>query len=423
MEGDQEQLLILFRGKKFALPLVRHQTVWDVKSALIEAAVQDHAVHQHSSQLNMTQADVKLLCKGKSLPNDAILDEHLKESVKKSKKTTTFHNLVATGVSPAEASQLQQNHEAALQRQTKARLVKDDLSEEGKQRLRQRDAVGRRIIIRQQQQQVGKSMSPFAHYGFGSIETLTGLPHEPEARRILNALSKDPRILACMAIHQWNVGTLAELYPEGKVGESPVCVMGLNENRGTKILLRLRTDDLAGFRKMLSIRKVLYHELAHNVHSDHGAKFFQLMRQIERECHELDWTQGAGLSQLDDNDVDDESNHRNSSFVYTAGSYRLGGDGDVTSSSHYRRRRELAAAAAELRMTAEEDEIEQNCGCNSTLGRHYDLFLPKPPPPPPPQPQQQDVSPPKEHGSENAFRLQKETNENDTDDGNSMDAS
>lgn len=38
------------------------------------------------------------------------------------------------------------------------------------------------------------------------------------------------------------------MYPEGKVGIDPVCVLGLNENHGQVIYLRLRTDDLEGFR-------------------------------------------------------------------------------------------------------------------------------------------------------------------------------
>ena len=42
------------------------------------------------------------------------------------------------------------------------------------------------------------------------------------------------------------MGALCELYPEGQVGVSDVCVMGLNQNSGQKILLRLRTDDLQG---------------------------------------------------------------------------------------------------------------------------------------------------------------------------------
>merc|ERR1712038_1792369 len=141
-------------------------------------------------------------------------------------------------------------------------------------------------------------------YGFGRIETLPMLPDQKKAKDILHSLANDPGILACMAKHKWNVGCLAEMYPEGKVGESEVCIMGLNQNKGAKILLRLRTDDLTGFRKILSIRKVLFHEMAHNVHSEHNGDFFQLMRQIEKECDEMDWTEGAGLSHVS---IDDDS--------------------------------------------------------------------------------------------------------------------
>ena len=75
-----------------------------------------------------------------------------------------------------------------------------------------------------------------------------------------------------MAKHKWSVGSLSELYPEGYVGVSDVCILGLNENAGQRILLRIRTDDLKGFRKILTIRKTLYHELAHNVYGEHGSQ-------------------------------------------------------------------------------------------------------------------------------------------------------
>lgn len=113
------------------------------------------------------------------------------------------------------------------------------------------------------------------------------------------------------------------------MGVSDVCVMGLNEGKGLRILLRLRyiqlilflylfyqlvgstllssftysfslfsiyfrTDDLKGFRKIQSIRDVLFHELAHNEHSDHDGQFYMLMRQIKREVTELDWRTSKG---------------------------------------------------------------------------------------------------------------------------------
>jgi hypothetical protein len=52
---------------------------------------------------------------------------------------------------------------------------------------------------------------------------------------------------------------------EGRVGVSEVCILGYNVNKGQEISLRLRTDDYAGFRKYLAIRKTLVHELTHNV--------------------------------------------------------------------------------------------------------------------------------------------------------------
>lgn len=63
-----------------------------------------------------------------------------------------------------------------------------------------------------------------------------------------------------MTKHRWSVGLLSEMPPEGKVGVSPVCILGVNINVGQEISLRLRTDDLQGFRRhapllpLLSVR-------------------------------------------------------------------------------------------------------------------------------------------------------------------------
>ncbi|OWZ16360.1 hypothetical protein PHMEG_0009853, partial [Phytophthora megakarya] len=143
------------------------------------------------------------------------------------------------------------------------------------------------------------------NYRFHAIEPLKNFADKHKAQEILEKLANDRGILAVMAKHnyliwvvrgRWSVGVLAEMPPDGKVGVDPVCVLGLNQNKGQKILLRLRTDDLLGFRKFLSIKKVLFHELTHNVHSEHDNKFYQLMRQVEKECNELDWTNSGGAA-------------------------------------------------------------------------------------------------------------------------------
>ena len=57
--------------------------------------------------------------------------------------------------------------------------------------------------------------------------------------------------------------------------------------QGQEISLRLRTDDMRGFRKYLRIRETLVHELTHMVHSDHGDGFKQLNSQLLKEVTAL----------------------------------------------------------------------------------------------------------------------------------------
>ena len=62
--------------------------------------------------------------------------------------------------------------------------------------------------------------------------------------KLLHSLAADPGIVGVMNKHGWAVGKLSEMPPEGKVGVSPVCILGVNINAGQEISLRLRTDDL-----------------------------------------------------------------------------------------------------------------------------------------------------------------------------------
>ncbi|RAW29846.1 hypothetical protein PC110_g13788 [Phytophthora cactorum] len=165
-------------------------------------------------------------------------------------------------------------------------------------------------------------------YRFHAIEPLKNFADKDKAQEILEKLANDRGILAVMAKHKWSVGGLAEMPPDGKVGVDPVCVLGLNQNKGQKILLRLRTDDLLGFRKFLSIKKVLFHELSHNVHSEHDNKFYQLMRQVEKECNELDWTNSGGAAVGGSPAILHEDDSTNTS---ASSGHRLGGGSAGTS--------------------------------------------------------------------------------------------
>ena len=84
------------------------------------------------------------------------------------------------------------------------------------------------------------------------------------ARALLTRLAEDRAIRHVMQKHQFAVGVLTELAPH----EHPQ-LLGLNENAGQAIKLRLRTDDYEGFRAYRDVRMVLCHELTHNVWGDH----------------------------------------------------------------------------------------------------------------------------------------------------------
>lgn len=159
---------------------------------------------------------------------------------------------------------------------------------------------------------------PYIFCDFRTLE-LPGVKLNPpasEALKRMHMLAADPGIVAIMRKHRWQVGIMTEMAPEGYVGISPVCLLGLNKNHGEEISLRLRTDDLKGFRKYETIKKTLLHELAHMVYSEHDSNFYALDRQLNQEAFALDWTRSrshtlsdARFSGLDDmvNDLESES--------------------------------------------------------------------------------------------------------------------
>lgn len=90
------------------------------------------------------------------------------------------------------------------------------------------------------------------------------LPDPSSALTLLTKLSQDPAINHIMQRHKFSVGLLTELAPHEHPG-----LLGLNENGGQAIKLRLRTDKYDGFRTYKEVRRVLCHELSHNVWADH----------------------------------------------------------------------------------------------------------------------------------------------------------
>lgn len=96
-------------------------------------------------------------------------------------------------------------------------------------------------------------------YTFHRISVLPEFQQQDKARQLLERLRDDRGVRAIMNQRRWSVGELIELSP------FEVSILGYNRNAGQLIAIRLRTDDLTGFRHYDSIRKVLLHELTHNV--------------------------------------------------------------------------------------------------------------------------------------------------------------
>ncbi|XP_025014855.2 uncharacterized protein LOC8265583 isoform X2 [Ricinus communis] len=144
-------------------------------------------------------------------------------------------------------------------------------------------------------------------------------PPASEALKRMHMLAADPGIVAIMNKHRWRVGIMTEMAPVGYVGVSPKCILGLNKNHGEEISLRLRTDDLKGFRKYESIKKTLLHELAHMVYSEHDANFYALDKQLNQEAVSFNWTKSgghtlSGIRHLDDYEESNSSDNRSFSL-------------------------------------------------------------------------------------------------------------
>ena len=196
-------------------------------------------------------------------------------------------------------------------------------------------------------------------YKFHEVKPIDFLPFPERSTRYLNRLRNDPGIKAAMIKHKWSVPLLTELNPaENTTHESRT--LGLNENKGQRILLRLRTDDYDGYRDYKTVRDCLCHELAHNVHGEHNREFYDLMKQIQEEVKRNDWKHG-GKALSDNEYYDPGDNGRASESQWIGGTRKLGsGSGSQASASEPRQdatqqRRNATAKAAEERMKKTHD--------------------------------------------------------------------
>ncbi|KAF9784985.1 WLM domain-containing protein [Thelephora terrestris] len=225
------------------------------------------------------------------------------------------------------------------------RAVEDE-RKQTEQTLRNREAQARTYSPSTRSRATTSNLS----YRFHDIQSLAHLPNSGSARSFLTRLANDEAILHVMNLHKFSVGLLTELAPHEHPG-----LLGLNTNQGQSIKLRIRTDQYDGFRNFKDIRRVLCHELAHNVWGDHDNDFKELNSLLNREVAEYEFSLDRGTHKLVEGDFYDPE--------LSGAGYALGGSPGASLPEFAREeRRQRMLAAALNRLRTEEEEMEQSCG-------------------------------------------------------------
>lgn len=132
-----------------------------------------------------------------------------------------------------------------------------------------------------------KPVTSSVKYTFQKLVPLDVLPFPGKSLDFLRRLRDDKGVQAIMDKYKWSVGILTELDPATNTTHASR-LLGRNRNAGQMIELRLRTDDYQGWCNYKEVRKVLCHELAHNVYGEHDRNFWDLCNTLEKQVVDLD---------------------------------------------------------------------------------------------------------------------------------------
>ncbi|KAF5373334.1 hypothetical protein D9615_007380 [Tricholomella constricta] len=231
---------------------------------------------------------------------------------------------------------------------------------ESEQRKRERILRERALKPSTKLRSTSTSNSAVLNFRFHQLTPLSHLSNQGGALALLTKLAEDPAIQHIMRTHQFSVGVLTELAPH----EHPE-LLGLNVNAGQAIKLRLRTDSYDGFRLYKDVRRVLCHELTHNVWGDHDNNFKELNSKLNREVVEFERAAAQGTHYLHGGGdfYEPSSELEAEAQVHILGAGDTSFSSAVDESREERRRRVLDATMARLRK--EDEELEKSCGTDS----------------------------------------------------------
>ncbi|CAO1624691.1 unnamed protein product [Jaminaea pallidilutea] len=203
---------------------------------------------------------------------------------------------------------------------------------------------------------------------------MADLPRASEALAMLRRIGAIVKPI--MLKHNWHVGKLTEFSGFSKNhGE----VLGMNQNRGQVVFLRLR-QKAAGSQQLIDaflpeddVVYTMLHELTHNVRGPHDDEFFRILKGLEEDWYELRrkgslpgqgfWTPGNLLGAGHGRDLPlpmarrqaaEKAEERQKRQKMLQGGGRLGGQVQTTRS------------AADLAREAAERRIKMEGGCPSS---------------------------------------------------------
>lgn len=182
-------------------------------------------------------------------------------------------------------------------------------------------------------------------FKFHQLVALPFLPSPNKSLQLLKRLSNDNGIKTVMKKYRWCVPVLAELYPfpstqsyqqqlqpdQPRLAVNQTVTrpsLGINKNRGQIIELLLRTEEHEGqineWIKFDDLKKMLCHELAHNMYRDHDDNFWNFCRNLEKEVAELSLFGNIGEEvELSEENDEDYGEYERSDILQYDDNHRL----------------------------------------------------------------------------------------------------
>lgn len=117
-----------------------------------------------------------------------------------------------------------------------------------------------------------------------------GLLKKFEDKEYAESLLHEVAKMVAPIIHENNfrVGVLCEMYPKNPN------LLGLNVNRGSKILIRLRyASNSRLFYSIGDIVGTFLHELTHNIYGPHNDKFYKFLDGLRKRFEEIQYSSGS----------------------------------------------------------------------------------------------------------------------------------